>query len=626
MGRADHRAAQLFSGVQVNNREHDLNAAVAAYRSGDYKQVEQLSQAILRTAPEHIDALLMLVLALEAQGMPEQALPHYRRLVELQPREAAHWANLAQALAAVDQGAEAETAFRNALELAPGDASLLTRLGLFRWHKGDNPGARECLMRAAQADPGVPEARIYGALACYECADLQGAEMLLADRARWQYLGPQLESELASVLTNLGHSEEAERRLRQLLGNPEAAQQAQLRLVGLLERVNRVAEAQRMLDEIETPTGVVSEAREHALLQATLAARTKQYELSIGHYRQALSAHDAQPRDAVHWFAWARTLAESGAVEEAMQVAEHAHELQLRGLAVAAPHLLDPTRSLLDIVDCPVLPEHRANARDCTQEPGVQQSPLFVVGFPRSGTTLVETMLDAHPGVHGMDERAFIQRAIDGMQQNGKSYPEDLWRLDAPLVEQLREGYWERCHGVVALARNDRLVDKNPLNMLRLGMINRLFPNARILLLLRHPCDVLISNYFQSYRLPEFQAMCSVLPRLARTYVRAMTFALDQSEVLGASTLQVRYEDLVADFEHQARRIVEHFELHDEQALARFQQQALARGYIDTPSYAQVTEPLNARAVGRWRTYRRWLEPVLPQLSPLCQRFGYSLD
>ena len=616
----------LFSGVQVNNREHDLNAAVATYRSGDYKQVEQLSQAILRTAPEHIDALLMLVLALEAQGMPEQALPHYRRLVELQPREAAHWANLAQALAAVDQGAEAETAFRNALELAPGDASLLTRLGLFRWHKGDNPGARECLMRAAQADPGVPEARIYGALACYECADLQGAEMLLADRARWQYLGPQLESELASVLTNLGHSEEAERRLRQLLGNPEAAQQAQLRLVGLLERVNRVAEAQRMLDEIETPTGVVSEAREHALLQATLAARTKQYELSIGHYRQALSAHDAQPRDAVHWFAWARTLAESGAVEEAMQVAEHAHELQLRGLAVAAPHLLDPTRSLLDIVDCPVLPEHRANARDCTQEPGVQQSPLFVVGFPRSGTTLVETMLDAHPGVHGMDERAFIQRAIDGMQQNGKSYPEDLWRLDAPLVEQLREGYWERCHGVVALARNDRLVDKNPLNMLRLGMINRLFPNARILLLLRHPCDVLISNYFQSYRLPEFQAMCSVLPRLARTYVRAMTFALDQSEVLGASTLQVRYEDLVADFEHQARRIVEHFELHDEQALARFQQQALARGYIATPSYAQVTEPLNARAVGRWRTYRRWLEPVLPQLSPLCQRFGYSLD
>ena len=626
MGRADHRAAQLFSGVQVNNREHDLNAAVAAYRSGDYKQVEQLSQAILRTAPEHIDALLMLVLALEAQGMPEQALPHYRRLVELQPREAAHWANLAQALAAADQGAEAETAFRNALELAPGDASLLTRLGLFRWHKGDNPGARECLMRAAQADPGVPEARIYGALACYECADLQGAEMLLADRARWQYLGPQLESELASVLTNLGHSEEAERRLRQLLGNPEAAQQAQLRLVGLLERVNRVAEAQRMLDEIETPTGVVSEAREHALLQATLAARTKQYELSIGHYRQALSAHDAQPRDAVHWFAWARTLAESGAVEDAMHVAEHAHELQLRGLAVAAPHLLDPARPLLDIVDCPVLPEHRANARDCAQEPGVQQSPLFVVGFPRSGTTLVETMLDAHPGVHGMDERAFIQRAIDGMQQNGKSYPEDLWRLDAPLVEQLREGYWERCHGVVALARNDRLVDKNPLNMLRLGMINRLFPNARILLLLRHPCDVLISNYFQSYRLPEFQAMCSVLPRLARTYVRAMTFALDQSEVLGASTLQVRYEDLVADFEHQARRIVEHFELHDEQALARFQQQALARGYIATPSYAQVTEPLNARAVGRWRTYRRWLEPVLPQLSPLCQRFGYSLD
>ena len=626
MGRADHRAAQLFSGVQVNNREHDLNAAVAAYRGGDYKQVEQLSQAILRTAPEHIDALLMLVLALEAQGMPEQALPHYRRLVELQPREAAHWANLAQALAAADQGAEAETAFRNALELAPGDASLLTRLGLFRWHKGDNTGARECLMRAAQADPGVPEARIYGALACYECADLQGAEMLLADRAHWQYLGPQLESELASVLTNLGHSEEAERRLRQLLGNPEAAQQAQLRLVGLLERVNRVAEAQHMLDGIEAPTGVVSEAREHALLQATLAARTKQYELSIGHYRQALSAHDAQPRDAVHWFAWARTLAESGAVEDAMHVAEHAHELQLRGLAVAAPHLLDPARPLLDIVDCPVLPEHRANARDCAQEPGVQQSPLFVVGFPRSGTTLVETMLDAHPGVHGMDERAFIQRAIDGMQQNGKSYPEDLWRLDTPLVERLRAGYWERCHSVVALARNDRLVDKNPLNMLRLGMINRLFPNARILLLLRHPCDVLISNYFQSYRLPEFQAMCSVLPRLARTYVRAMTFALDQSEVLGAATLQVRYEDLVADFEHQARRIVEHFELHDEQALARFQQQALARGYIATPSYAQVTEPLNARAVGRWRTYRRWLEPVLPQLSPLCQRFGYSLD
>jgi hypothetical protein len=250
---------------------------------------------------------------------------------------------------------------------------------------------------------------------------------------------------------------------------------------------------------------------------------------------------------------------------------------------------------------------------------------MFIVGFPRSGTTLLEQMIEAHPGVRSMDERAFLQDVITRMQSMGyPNYPEDLAKLDTAAVSRLRDVYWTCVEGVLKLAPGERLLDKNPLNILKLPLIHRLFPNARIILALRHPCDVVLSNFMQCFHAPAYQILCSSFERLARGYSDAMNLWVAHAQTLDAHILELRYEDLVEDMSAQIDRIAEHLKLENPGALHRYREHAIAKGFISTPSYSQVVEPLSKNAVGRWQRYRDYLEPVLPHLIPAIKRWDYE--
>jgi hypothetical protein len=211
------------------------------------------------------------------------------------------------------------------------------------------------------------------------------------------------------------------------------------------------------------------------------------------------------------------------------------------------------------------------------------------------------------------------------MESQKKEYPHDLHTLDKTTADDLRQVYWSEVAKVITLAPGQQLVDKNPLNMLRLPMIVRLFPNAKIILALRHPCDVLLSCYMQNFRSPAFMVLCSSLERLAKSYVNAMRFWIHHQALLAPDTLILRYEDTVSDFPAQVDRISEFLGIDDRDFLAQFSAHAARKGYISTPSYSQVVEPVNNRAVGRWRPYAEWLRPALPILQPVADHWGYDL-
>ena len=176
-----------------------------------------------------------------------------------------------------------------------------------------------------------------------------------------------------------------------------------------------------------------------------------------------------------------------------------------------APELAEPGHEPLRIATEWMQPE-QCDFGDESDAPSADDSPVFIVGFPRSGTTMLEQMLDAHPRYVSMDERTLLQtlRRADGSQGLRLSRATGPPRRDADLAE-LRRCIGRKPHKVVELAPGQILVDKNPLNMLRLPMIRRLFPNARIILALRHPCDVLLSCYMQNFRSPAFMVLCSTL-------------------------------------------------------------------------------------------------------------------
>jgi hypothetical protein len=248
----------------------------------------------------------------------------------------------------------------------------------------------------------------------------------------------------------------------------------------------------------------------------------------------------------------------------------------------------------------------------------------MIVGFPRSGTTLLEQMLDAHPALQSMDENPFFNSLAGFLAEHDPRIMEDLGVLRQYDCDELRKRYHAMVSKRIVRREGARLVDKNPLNMQWLSMISRLFPESKIIVAVRHPCDVILSCYMQSFRSMVLVAACSTLERLAHAYVQTMSCWLEQVEVFRPSVLVSRYEDLVSDFSNRAAELAGFLELEDSEPLMAFDRHARQKSYIATPSYSQVIEPINGRAVGRWHNYREAFEPLLPILEPMLRHWGYS--
>lgn len=600
-----------------------MDAALGDYRAGRFADCARWCQAALGAMPGDETALMLLAMARDAQGQTEGAAEVFRDLIRLRPDVVEYRANLAVMLRQLRRFDEAEATFRNALSLAPATPDVLVNYGLLLLDMGRVAEARHRFLDACELPAHGADARIYAALACVECGDTRRAEELLPAQATWPGLEPSLRADLTRVLTQLGRAEEA----RSLLEDEVRAggdALAVARLASLHERTNRLDEAAALLDQLRSTDH--ADARIEALtLEATLAMRRKDFVQARTSTEAALRDGNLSPqaRAAAH-FTLAAVADREGRTDDAMAELATAHALQFELASDMAPDIAasaeEPLRiasKWLDPADCAFAPS--------PQDPAVADSPVFIVGFPRSGTTMLEQMLDAHPRYASMDERIIVQACVERMERMGHAYPGDLARLRDDELAELRAFYWAEADKVAHRAPGQLLVDKNPLNMLRLPMIRRLFPSAKVILALRHPCDVMLSCYMQNFRSPAFMVLCSTLERLAKSYVNAMRFWIHHQPLLCPDLLVLRYEDTVGDFPAQVARIADYLGIEDRGFLERFAEHATAKGYISTPSYSQVIEPVNQRAVARWLCYRDWFAPVFPILRPVADHWGYAL-
>jgi len=250
-----------------------------------------------------------------------------------------------------------------------------------------------------------------------------------------------------------------------------------------------------------------------------------------------------------------------------------------------------------------------------------QPAPVFLVGFPRSGTTLLDQVLSSHSRVVCIEEREHFAEALASVITDQDKLAQFASLTDAE-IEAARAGYWRRVRAEQAPPANALVVDKLPLNIVVLPLIKRVFPEAKIIFALRDPRDVVLSCYVQRFGMNAAMAQFLDLERAAAYYDAMMRLMLLCSARLGLDLHQVRYEDVVADLEHEARALTAFLGVDFEPAMLAYRETALQRD-INTPSARQVIEPIYARSVGKWRRYADELAPVLPLLNQWVERFGY---
>jgi tetratricopeptide (TPR) repeat protein len=247
-------------------------------------------------------------------------------------------------------------------------------------------------------------------------------------------------------------------------------------------------------------------------------------------------------------------------------------------------------------------------------------SPAFLVGFPRSGTTLLDTILMGHPQIEVLEEEPTFKRAGELLSDYA-----NLPTAPRELVVAARDAYFEEAEKRTAMREGSLLIDKNPLLGNGLPLIRRIFPDAKIILALRHPCDVVLSCFTTNFKLNDGMSSFLDLDTTAELYDLSFSYFDRVQQLMPMATHHVVYDRLVADQETELKALFGFLGLPWDGTVLDHQKTALERGRIKTASYSQVAEPIYTRSSGRWRNYRSHLEPVFPVLKPWIDKFGYEI-
>jgi len=634
-----------------------LTLAVEHHQAGRLQHAERLYQEVLRADPNQADALHLMGVMAHQTGKHEIAVEQIRRAIALNPQTAVFHSNLGAAYEALGRLSEAVVSYKQALEIMPGyaeahnnlgnalrqqgrldeavasyqsalrvnpdDAKAYNNMGIALQQQGKPDEAIACYQRAVQIDPQHAKAhnnlgvalehqeRFDEAAACYERAleiDPDYAEA---------------HNNLGTVLLHQLKVEESlesyERALEIMPDYPEAL----ANLAGLYERLNRLPEARSTLAK------GLRVAPDHPHVNV-VAAKCEERE---GCYQEAIKRLEAvrplvEPSAGVGdiaseiSFQLGRLYDRTGDARRAFAELSEANRTARERVGDWAAR----KERYLQNID--VLKHTFSEAWVDSWSPippsDEQQTPVFVIGFPRSGRTLIDVILDSHRRIQTLEEKPAVWAIRQGIEGLPCGYPRAMVDLVPAQIEWLRAAYFRAVDEFIERRPGHRLVDKFPMNAVHAGLILRVFPTAKFIMVLRHPCDVCLSCFMQDFKINDAMANFFSIEDAAVLYAKVMSLWQQYRRVLPHSCHVVRYEDLVDDFEGETRRLLEFLGLEWDDAVLDYAGHAAARGRISTPSYDQVTEPIYRRARYRWRRYAEQLQPVMGLLEPFIEYFGYG--
>lgn len=597
-------AAGMRHGVtQANQR---ISQAIALFRQGDLDSARKAAEAELAAGTESAALRHLLGVACCRAGDLAAGILHLERAAALKPNDPAILVMLMRAQMDSGRPRDALGHAFNAEGLSQPELLLLWRTRAEAAHKAEDPRQEaDALERVIKLDPNDMKARelIVPLLVSFDRpADaMVHLDAMPPSRAR--------DRVRSSALILERQFEEGAAIGRSLLHTDPSDRDAWLSLVLLADRQGDLIELARLI-QVGADAGY-----DEAELNYARAFVAK----GEGHSEEALRLAEASElkNDKARRHALVASLADRMGESDKAFAAATAASLETpdrdQWLHRAAAH-----RTNLERIASAITPEWAASWAD---PPALKrQTPVFLVAFPRSGTTLLDTFLMGHPDVTVVEEQQMLECAAREFR--------DLTELDQAIaddIERAREAYFaELDRHVSAKAARRLVIDKLPLAMTGAVLVHRLFPDARFIFARRHPVDSVLSNYLQAFQLNDAMANFLDLGDAAAFYDVAMSLWYRARETLNLDVREIAYEELVADQEATLKPLVEWLGLSWDDSLLDHQRTAANRGVIVTPSYDQVTQPVHRRAAGRWRRYASHLKPILPMLDPWARRLGYG--
>jgi tetratricopeptide (TPR) repeat protein len=609
LGLIDCRIGRMESGVEWLRRSAEADPANLAFRvmlvralvdSGRPEEALDIAAPAAAAGPAELALWHARAEAADAAKTFDISAQAWALLCSARPDDWRAWSNYGNALASLERWQEAADALRRAWSINPSEQSIrqnyvgaMVRAGLYE-------EAADRLKQMLEAGPDDSTMRLTLSRLL---ADLGKNEDSMAE------LDKAAELAVGNGASGAGDSGLIRIAIPQRRAGPVTSEEMRgLReLAVLLERTNRVEASRSLLEEAEAE-GIAREELGYAA--AAIALRDG----DAAEARRLLSL-ESPDEDLVRWHRlMAKILDSLGDVDGAFEAAMTMNS-SFRDFDAWVARGADYTDRIRDFIG-KVTSEWVAQLKPL--EPGPRRSPAFLVGFPRSGTTLLDTFLMGHPDTEVLEEFHMLG-AAEMVLGNVRELPD---RTPAELAEA-RRAYFEELDRHADPDFPGLIVDKLPLNMLGLPVIYSLFPDARVIFAQRHPCDAVLSSFMQSFTLNEPMACFLTLEGAAELYDAAMSMFTRSREAMPLKVHTIVYEELVANPEPALRPLIDFLGLDWRPELLDHRATAKSRGAIITPSYDQVVKPLSKARSGRWKRYEKQLTPVLPILLPWAERLGY---
>ena len=549
--------------------------AIAAYHSGDLERAESIIQALLSQDSDDTEALNAQGIIQLHGGRAQAALDSFVKAADLAPTVGKYQNSIGSARVALRQLDGAIEHFTRAVELEPDNADFWANLATARMYSGNAVGAERDFERAIALEPNHYQA----------CQNL------------------------AAIYSRQNRPRDALPHLERAARHSDHRVESVLHLASTYECLNQLADAEQVMNEVggsDHPWALVLRARllrrrgdpasGLALLRATEPSayasldidRAENWDIAGNwHHELALCADQAgQTMDVFKNCLTAKSF---------WRRADHDRD---------GADFLDRVRRI-----------RRTASENAPKEAGriaQNEGPpiVFFVGFPRSGTTLMEAILEAHPDIASTGEAEVLEPLVD--------------EIGRPNVDRPQRHYLEGVRSRASVIPSSAtILDKLPLNLVFCRAIDQMFPDARLLVALRDPRDVVTSCLMQRFRLNAAMRNFDTLEATVSLYEEVMGLWLESRETLAIPWHEYRYEDLISDKTSTVDGVLEFIGL-DRHPTMESYREVVASQEVATPSYRDVAEPIYNRAVGRWRAYKRDLEPVLGRLAPFVEAFGYE--
>jgi Flp pilus assembly protein TadD len=612
---------------------------LARFRLGKLEPALALLKAALEAAPADPETQLHYGLVLHAAGRHAEAAAQFRSSAKLLPLDPAPYLNLSAALLALGDAAGAVRAAKHARRRDTNLPQAHYMLGLASLAADRLDDAMRAFAAALRLDPKLADAFVNIGVICYRRNDIEGAKtaMRRALAVAPGHVGAA--GNLGVFLRLTGQTEASEKLLNDVLGrNPEAAEVRVNHAAALLSE-ERPREALALLDAKPVPADPRlaqhwQMQRSLALLQVGRGAEASELIAAIGDvppemeplmlWRRVLLALAANDHEAARTHALAmeqaltadRLLPEHRIMSH-FDLARFWSEQREAGRTfthwTAAHRLLGRFQPFSRerhraFVDAMIAGFDRARLHDGPRAQNRDPAPVFIVGMPRSGTTLAEQIIAAHPQSFGAGERGALAQAFAAL---GGATPEGVARiaaLDAPALDATAQLYLGELH---ALAPDKaRIVDKMPGNFNFLGLTALMLPGARIINCVRDPRDIGLSIF--SFRFYGYHPYAHDLGDLGWYIAQHDRLMAHWRDALSNPILTLALKDWVEDFDGTLRRVLDFIELPYDAACERFYE---SQSRVRTVSRAQVKQPVNARGLGRWRRYAAQLQPLIDTLT-----------